>query len=64
MEDVQCDAEVDPSIIARGCPGMSGADLRNLVNEAAVKAARDGADMVKLSVSAGSKFTVHLTLSS
>lgn len=33
MADVQADVEVDPSIIARGCPGMSGADLQNLVNQ-------------------------------
>ena len=33
MGEVQYDVEVDPSIIARGCPGMSGADLQNLVNQ-------------------------------
>ena len=33
MGEVQFDVEVDPSIIARGCPGMSGADLQNLVNQ-------------------------------
>lgn len=32
--------EVDLSIIARGSPGFSGADLENLVNEAALNAAR------------------------
>lgn len=48
MADVQYDVDVDASIIARGTPGMSGADLKNLVNEAAVKAARDGETKVKL----------------
>jgi cell division protease FtsH len=38
--------DVDPSKIARGTPGFSGADLANLVNEAALFAARSGVRMV------------------
>ena len=40
MRKVPIDDNVRPSIIARGTPGFSGADLANLVNEAALFAAR------------------------
>ncbi|MBW3535613.1 MAG: AAA family ATPase, partial [Gemmatimonadetes bacterium] len=38
--------DVELGILARGTPGMSGADLANLCNEAALLAARRGADRV------------------
>jgi cell division protease FtsH len=46
MRNVPLAPEVDAKIIARGTPGFSGADLMNLVNEAALLAARRGKRMV------------------
>lgn len=48
ISDIIADKDVDASTIARGTPGMSGADLQNLVNQAAVKASREGAKAVGL----------------
>ncbi len=45
---VPLSADVDLRIIARGCPGFSGADLANLVNEAALMAARTGKRFVTM----------------
>jgi cell division protease FtsH len=43
MRKVPLSSDVKPSLIARGTPGFSGADLANLVNEAALFAARENA---------------------
>jgi cell division protease FtsH len=44
---VVLDGGVDLEHVARGTPGFSGADLANLINEAAILAARDGADAIE-----------------
>ncbi len=49
MRKVPLAADVDAKIIARGTPGFSGADLANLVNEAALMAARRGRRSVSMS---------------
>lgn len=41
-------AAIEANVIARGTVGFSGADLENLVNQAALKAAVDGKDMVSM----------------
>jgi len=46
MKNVPLAADVDTKVIARGTPGFSGADLSNLVNEAALMAARKNRRMV------------------
>ncbi|QKI90288.1 ATP-dependent zinc metalloprotease FtsH [Thiomicrorhabdus xiamenensis] len=46
MRKVPLAEDVNPSYIARGTPGFSGADLANLVNEAALFAARENAKLV------------------
>ncbi len=48
MRKVPVAADVDPMVIARGTPGFSGADLANLVNEAALFAARDNSREVDM----------------
>lgn len=48
MSKVPLDEDVDPEVIARGTPGFSGADLANLVNEAALGAARQDKKLVEM----------------
>jgi cell division protease FtsH len=48
MRKVPLGDDVDPSVIARGTPGFSGADLANLVNEAALFAARSNKRLVSM----------------
>jgi cell division protease FtsH len=49
MRKVPLGPDVDARVIARGTPGFSGADLANLVNEAALMAARFGKRVVTMS---------------
>ena len=48
MRDVPLGSDVDAKTIARGTPGFSGADLANLVNEAALLAARRNKRLVSM----------------
>ena len=48
MRKIPVGQDVSPSVIARGTPGMSGADLANLTNEAALMAARRNARVVEM----------------
>jgi len=40
--------DVDVDLLARGTSGFTGADIENMVNQAAVKAASDGAKTVSM----------------
>jgi len=48
MRKVPIGTDVNSNVIARGTPGMSGADLANLVNEAALMAARRSGRVVEM----------------
>lgn len=48
MRKVPLADDVEAAVIARGTPGFSGADLANLVNEAALFAAREGHRVVSM----------------
>nr|XP_002666729.1 ATP-dependent zinc metalloprotease YME1L1-like isoform X2 [Danio rerio] len=48
LKKIKVDSAIDAEIIARGTVGFSGAELENLVNQAALKAAADGKDLVTM----------------
>ncbi|KAK5174011.1 i-AAA protease yme1 [Saxophila tyrrhenica] len=48
LRNVRTDSAVDPAIIARGCPGFSGAELENVVNQAAIRASKNKATKVSI----------------
>ncbi len=49
LKKIPASQDVEVGVLARGTPGMSGADLANLVNEGALLAARRGHDCVYMS---------------
>ncbi|KAG6909717.1 hypothetical protein DXG01_015919 [Tephrocybe rancida] len=48
MQGVTVSSDVDPKILARGTPGFSGADLQNMINQAAIQASKERASEVLL----------------
>ncbi|KAI1902245.1 hypothetical protein AGOR_G00042720 [Albula goreensis] len=48
LRKIKVDPAIEPEVIARGTVGFSGAELENLVNQAALKAAVDGKDIVTM----------------
>lgn len=48
LRKISASSDVNPALIARGTPGFSGADLANLVNEAALFAARKNKSQVSM----------------
>ncbi|KAI0256691.1 ATP-dependent peptidase [Lactifluus subvellereus] len=48
MKEIVVGPDADPMILARGTPGFSGADLQNMVNQAAIQASKEGCKAVAL----------------
>jgi cell division protease FtsH len=62
MKKTPLDQDVDPMILARGTPGFSGADLENLVNEAALLAAKRDNDRLTMKDFEDAKDKVYMGL--
>jgi cell division protease FtsH len=62
MKKTPLDRDVDPVILARGTPGFSGADLENLVNEAALLAAKRDHEKLTMKDFEDSKDKVYMGL--
>jgi cell division protease FtsH len=60
MRRVPLGEDVRPALIARGTPGFSGADLANLVNEAALFAARANQKMVTMDMFERAKDKIYM----
>lgn len=48
LKSIRVDPEVDATVLARGTPGFSGAELENVVNQAAVRASKNKAKKVTM----------------
>lgn len=48
LRNIRVATDVDPALIARGCPGFSGAELENVVNQAAIRASKNKQQKVSL----------------
>ncbi len=62
MKKTPLGPDVDPSLLAKGTPGFSGADLENLVNEAALLAAKQGHEKLSMKDFEDSKDKVYMGL--
>jgi len=62
MKKTPLDRDVDPVILARGTPGFSGADLENLVNEAALLAAKRDRETLSMKDFEDAKDKVYMGL--
>jgi cell division protease FtsH len=62
MKKTPVAADVDPFILAKGTPGFSGADLENLVNEAALLAAKRNKEKLEMNDFEDAKDKVYMGL--